>query len=444
MLELHVWGPAFGLPSIDAHCLAAIAYLQQAVPRTEWQLIATSDPALSPTNTLPALRNGNVWIGGFRNIFYYLAQFSAGEWTPDAGLPRQESADCIAFSSFVESHGQSLLDLSLYVSSQNYTEVTRPLYNKIQPFPLPYLTPSSIRAAAKLRTDHLGLSSLDIDTDENTPSPEPSIIPASLRRPKHTVSSMLAASPEASARFKLDALATAFFEPLQDLRAGKKFFISDNQFSSLDFLALGYLTLMLVPDLPQPWLARTMREKFPELCEWTEELCDATFGREKTTLEDAFLVIPGGSKEDEQLKRLRGKGQLPWRPSNNRGALDTGKVFVSSLAESIPIFGQLSRSRRTKKQGGSTRDDNVQSSSWQYFGLISSVIAGLGLGIGYLFQQGLISLPGEEPGKSKIRDLGPLGDALGFYGNGTGAAIQRQTTIDDAPHADPIVEVEVA
>jgi hypothetical protein len=57
MLELHVWGPAFGLPSIDAHCLAAIAYLQQAVPRGKWQLIATSDPALSPTSTWSLLPN---------------------------------------------------------------------------------------------------------------------------------------------------------------------------------------------------------------------------------------------------------------------------------------------------------------------------------------------------------------------------------------------------
>jgi len=54
-LELHVWGPSFALPSIDARCLAAIAYLQQAVPRGQWQLIASSDPALSPTSTQSVL-----------------------------------------------------------------------------------------------------------------------------------------------------------------------------------------------------------------------------------------------------------------------------------------------------------------------------------------------------------------------------------------------------
>ena len=42
MLELHVHGPAFGLPSIEPQCLAAIAYLSLAVPRDEWTLVASS------------------------------------------------------------------------------------------------------------------------------------------------------------------------------------------------------------------------------------------------------------------------------------------------------------------------------------------------------------------------------------------------------------------
>ena len=50
VLELHIWGPAFGLPSIDAQCLAAVAYLNQALPSGEWVLIASSDPSISPTS----------------------------------------------------------------------------------------------------------------------------------------------------------------------------------------------------------------------------------------------------------------------------------------------------------------------------------------------------------------------------------------------------------
>ena len=50
MLELHVWGPAFSLPSLDAQCLATIAYFSLAVPRDAWVLVASSDPSVSPTS----------------------------------------------------------------------------------------------------------------------------------------------------------------------------------------------------------------------------------------------------------------------------------------------------------------------------------------------------------------------------------------------------------
>ncbi len=55
VLELHVWGPAFSLPSIDAQCLATIAYFTQAVPKGQWVLVASSDPALSPTSRYASL-----------------------------------------------------------------------------------------------------------------------------------------------------------------------------------------------------------------------------------------------------------------------------------------------------------------------------------------------------------------------------------------------------
>ena len=49
VLQLHVWGPAFALPSIDAQCLAAIAYCSEVLPKDSWELVASSDPSVSPT-----------------------------------------------------------------------------------------------------------------------------------------------------------------------------------------------------------------------------------------------------------------------------------------------------------------------------------------------------------------------------------------------------------
>lgn len=50
VFELHIWGPAFSLPSIDPECLAAVAYLSQVVPEDQWILVASNDLLMSPTS----------------------------------------------------------------------------------------------------------------------------------------------------------------------------------------------------------------------------------------------------------------------------------------------------------------------------------------------------------------------------------------------------------
>ena len=53
VLQLYVWGPAFGLPSLDAECLAAIAYLAQTLGPADYQLIQAS-PSAVPTRAFPS------------------------------------------------------------------------------------------------------------------------------------------------------------------------------------------------------------------------------------------------------------------------------------------------------------------------------------------------------------------------------------------------------
>lgn len=50
MLELHIWGPVFGVPSIDAECIAAITYLHNAVQDdSAWRIVPSNDAAVSPS-----------------------------------------------------------------------------------------------------------------------------------------------------------------------------------------------------------------------------------------------------------------------------------------------------------------------------------------------------------------------------------------------------------
>jgi sorting and assembly machinery component 37 len=50
VLEVYIWGPAFGLPSIEPQSLATVAYLSQCLPPSEWRLIPSSDPSAGPTS----------------------------------------------------------------------------------------------------------------------------------------------------------------------------------------------------------------------------------------------------------------------------------------------------------------------------------------------------------------------------------------------------------
>ena len=66
MLELHIYGSAFDLPSVEIECLAAVALLRCSFQDDEaWSLVPSNNPNVSPYGELPALRDGNLWVAGF-------------------------------------------------------------------------------------------------------------------------------------------------------------------------------------------------------------------------------------------------------------------------------------------------------------------------------------------------------------------------------------------
>ncbi|KAI9715271.1 MAG: hypothetical protein M1812_006082 [Candelaria pacifica] len=359
-LELHIWGPAFCLPSIDAQCIAATAYLSQAVPRENWKLVASSDPTLSPasvsTDELPALRDGSTWVGGFGNIVQYLKRYSDGKWDLDAELDPEQRADCIAFASHIVANGQPLLDLSLYVSTENYTSVTRSTYTALLPWPTQYIVPSSHRAAAKARSAHLGLSALDIDSaDEAKPADKSadgsSQIPASLRVKRPQTLMSLLRQPQHASQIRLHTLTKTFLDPLQDLLGEKRFFFSDHQPSSLDCLALGYLSLAIYPDLPQAWLARTMREKFGRLCAYVETLRHSSFGGD-VRVKDALLSRPNetlvSEKQEPKDQEDRQEIGLPWVAPKPANIVSISSFLLKNMADSLPISKDLRAASRLR------------------------------------------------------------------------------------------------
>ncbi|KOS38062.1 hypothetical protein ACN38_g11132 [Penicillium nordicum] len=428
VLQLHVWGPAFSLPSIDAQCLAAIAYCSEVLPKDSWELIASSDPSVSPTGELPALQNGSVWVSRFRNIVDYLRQYSEGAWNLDQNLDDVQKADSVAFSTFIESRGQSLIDLYLYVTSQNYYANTSPAYGSLLQWPNQWILPPKLHTAAKTRTEHLGLSSLDLQAMEDQRKREHSAAVASgqipsnlIQQPRETVSKLLGRTAQTN-QFRLEALTADFFEPLEAMLARSKTCLlpadDNNNPSTLDCVALGYLSLALVPELAFPWLRDAIRSKAPLLAAYTERMRSRCFGDAPVETKHAFQpTVPA---------------VLPWRAPERISVAAVGTTLLGTLADNTPFLREVRQNRRLKKaveadSAFSSVEKQVlssyaDSSNKDMLLSIATAVAGTAALVGYMVHVGLLSFStgGVEEEEQFEEDAGVLqidpGSASDFLG----------------------------
>lgn len=316
MLELHIYGPALDLPSIDFRCVAAVILLQRAFSnRHAWILIPSNDPKINPFNELPALRDGDLWVTGFHSIAKYIKDRYENEISKDhltLSLSDDQHADCEAYVSFLESRGAPLLDLSLYISSDNYTTITRSALSEILPWPLSWTIPPKLRDAARKRSEHLGLSGLDVDATREKELQKQNegvmaAIPQTLRVQKKSVTALLGSSAEQT-RFRLEAVTADFFEPLELLLGEQDYFLG-KPMTVLDCLSLALLGQMGADGMPQLWLKKAL-EKYPRLWKWTRRNLNHILGP---------------------------KVSLPWATSKDRSWMQIAHELIDGIAESIPI-----------------------------------------------------------------------------------------------------------
>ena len=414
-------GPAFGLPSIDAQCIAAIALLQLRLPR-EWVIVPTHDQ----TRYLPYLLHGDECISGFRNITHYIDSNDAKR------LDATQRADSTAISSFIASNAQILLDLSLYVSFENYS-ATRTAFTKILPWHANYIVPPKRREAARKRTDHLGISSIDVDDVHEDLSNKPPGFDvgrektfeaetqkrASLLLPqKNTVRSLLQ-RPEHSAVFKLHALADNFFGPLQDMLGDESYFLGSTGPQEVDCLAYGYLSLMLYPHLPQDWLAKVLRKRYPRLARYTERMHEGL--KMETNVDEVMgLAQCKNEKEVERLRRACGM-VLPWAPPVPSGILDVTSTITGDLMSRIPLLRPSTQIILTSPYKQIPVQRYVPA-------ILAATATTLGIFGYYAFATGLLTWPhGEEVhifGRKRLADYGHLGAALAGV-----SLLGQQTTV---------------
>ena len=328
------------------------------------------------------------------------------------GKKEAKSCDVHSFSSFIESHAQPLIDLSLYVSSENYRKATMPAYGPILRWPNQWIVPPKIRGIAKQRTEQLGLSSLDIVATEeerkqsreaNTAAAQ---IPQRLVKKSETVSSVLTKTAQQN-QIRLEGMTRAFIEPLDELREKKKYLLSEELPSTLDCLALGYLSLAVLPELPYPWLRDAIKSETPGLVGYLERLRSHCFGG--TVNVNKALLLPSPQETHTQTG-LRHHHELPWQAPQRLNFAGIGLRMWNTLLDSIPVVGDIRASRRLQEAGqkmpaGVEHDMVVQVARAQQYNSymsIGTVIGGLGLLTWYMFSSGLLGhRDGDEEGEEE-------------------------------------------
>lgn len=404
---MHILGPAFGCASIDPQCSAAVALLRAWEKRTggQWQLVCAADDF----DLLPLLEVEGRKVSGFREIAQYLD-----------GTTRTRKAEHISIEAFVESHGQTLIDIAYYVSYENYSGRTRPGFTKILPWYANYIVPPQRRAAARDRTRHLGISGIDMDDvhesvlddkpPENMSLAEQRFDKETEKRArgllgrKSTVRSMLR-RPEHSGTFKLKNLADNFYEPLMDMIQDTDSDLTEDEWPSpAACFAFGYLSLLANRTLPQSWASDIMLMHYKPLADFVTRL---------TSKLDVRIDDAAGKTPADLVLRGKGGG-LPWVKTPDVSFGNKMSFCGHALLGQIPLLPEHQPVRPAKAHAVRS----TMAIDYLPQAMFSS-IASIALGGWVAYRLGFWP-QGEEVhlfGRKRLSDYGAAGAALSVLGN---------------------------
>ncbi|KAF1933823.1 uncharacterized protein M421DRAFT_414878 [Didymella exigua CBS 183.55] len=369
-LELHVWGPAFGLPSIDPECIATVTYCQQVIPQEQWSLVASYDRSVGLTESLPILFDGGIATAtGYEDIVSYLRNHPAVSNDLDANLSTQQQNDRTAYSTLLRSTATPLIDLSLFVSAENYNTITSSAYTAILPWYANYTVPPKRRKLARTRTAHMGLDSLDVDTrTEEVSGPGRGTASAEFEAAKRAAGLPTESKPSTmsigrgkgfggllgtqtyAAKFRLDAVSNDMLAPLSDLLGNHEYLLGTSQPSSLDCLAFGYLALMLFPAVPQAWLKETISTKFPRLAAYVQMLRKDVLTERDISSAQVWAITTGRASSATEQSQCT---LLPWA-TRSQSFTSSTVTGVQEIIGSIPVVSSLMKRELSVKPAPSS------------------------------------------------------------------------------------------
>ena len=306
-----------------------------------------------------------------------------------------------------------------------------------------------------MRTEHLGLSALDIDPAEEEQKskadamPGYDQIPRSLRNSiKQTVRAAVR-QPNHAAQFRLSVLLDSVFGPLSELLGEKQSFLRDEQMTSLDCLALGYLAMALIPEMPQAWLADTMKKKHPSLCAFVEAGLKKCFGGPVRPEDALFHPEQNGSREDgldfyENIASASEKSVLPWKKPSPTSLLSTSTTLLSYTLPSIPLIGSFYQSPIINHD-----EDSHSPATGSLLGpaLLTLSTAAVAVGSYFLYSVLVSSNNSYRSGgtleKRRLDDMGEAGAMLAMADFRDDHSAQQNGNFSEGQGVVPVVEVDV-
>lgn len=336
--------------------------------------------------SLPALRDGRTWATGLHPIIAYLQQRFPGREL-DAVLNDVERARGTALTALVQARGQELVDLSLYVSHRNYSTCTQPLLAGLLGWPLRYHLPLRARDAARDRTGHLGLASIDATSEPGHGHEQEHEQERERRRgsPASQTAAAAALLKDSAPNIRLAALYDELLGALARQLGAKNYLLSDEAYATVDCVAVGYLALLLLPDMPQGFARDAMR-RYPRVGAYVNDLRVKFLGGDGDG--DG---LPWGSLE---------RGDLPW----------LGGVLLDAVTDALPPWsgGRAHKAAEPTDDGQQTsRAEQQRIEWWKNVGFVAGGVLAL---VGYAVWSGIAAFPGMHGEDVQLEDGDGDGD----------------------------------
>ncbi|KAF5389807.1 hypothetical protein D9757_003701 [Collybiopsis confluens] len=299
--EVYVWPAQWGLPSMDATCLSLIIYLQIAFP-SQFTLVETINPDLSPSGQLPFIRHETETVASFSSILSYLRD-SVGT----SSIHASKTGDA-AWLAHAESNLGNLVLHMFFSLHANWAELVHPSIVYRFPIPQRYYAPLRLQESYKSRLEAAGLWSLpgiEQEREKKKSFLKDPRAPEEEIKPKDRFLQVFEREKVLDkARTTLDLYAR--------LLGSYNFFNGDRP-SLLDAVVAAHILLLLRPPFPDPLLQDLVNNSYPSLCAHANRTYDQTLStplpaRTQSVSSSLQSLIPPdwrGEQGDVWVTRLR-------------------------------------------------------------------------------------------------------------------------------------------